>query len=291
MKVLIFGNKCNEEVIQYARILFDILQERGAEIFLEIDFCQFLIEKGINMSFEHSIINENNIADADLAFSIGGDGTFIRTAAKIGRREIPILGINAGRLGFLADVSGDEIIRSVNEIMDGKYRIEDHALLRLHTDNHLYTDFNYAINEIAILKRDSSSMITIHAWANGTFINSYQADGLLIATATGSTAYSMSVGGPIVVPQAANFIITPVASHSLNVRPIIIPDTWEIDLKVESRNKQFLIALDGRNNVFNEQTPLKIKKANFSTKIVRRQDHDFFNTLREKLMWGTGTRK
>jgi NAD+ kinase len=134
-------------------------------------------------------------------------------------------------------------------------------------------------------------MITIHAWANGTFVNSYQADGLLISTATGSTAYSMSVGGPIVVPQASNFILTPVASHSLNVRPIIIPDNWEIDLRVESRNKQYLIALDGRNNVFDEQIPLKIKKASFTTKIVRGVDHDFFNTLREKLMWGTGTRK
>jgi NAD+ kinase len=122
-------------------------------------------------------------------------------------------------------------------------------------------------------------------------VNSYQADGLLISTATGSTAYSMSVGGPIVVPQASNFILTPVASHSLNVRPIIIPDNWEIDLRVESRNKQYLIALDGRNNVFDEQIPLKIKKASFTTKIVRGVDHDFFNTLREKLMWGTGTRK
>ncbi len=289
MRVIIFGNKCREEAAQYTSDLIDLLQDRGAEILFEKDYCQFLVEKGVDMNFAHTIVDDDNF-DADLAFSIGGDGTFIRTSARIGRKEIPILGINAGRLGFLADIAGEEIIQSVNDVLNGKYHVEDHALLRLHTEDRAYKDFNYAVNEIAILKRDSSSMITIHAWANGTFINSYQADGLLIATATGSTAYSMSVGGPIVVPQASNFIITPVAPHSLNVRPIIIPDSWEIDLKVESRNKQFLIALDGRNNVFNEQTPLKIKKANFSTKIIRRENHDFFNTLREKLMWGTGTR-
>ncbi len=290
MKVIIFGNKRRDEVVQYTQEVVDILMDRDAEIILEPAFCRFLVEKGMDLSFKHTIVEDNNF-DADLAISIGGDGTFIRTTAKIGRKEIPIMGINAGRLGFLADVPGSEISQSLNNALDGRCKIEEHALLRLYTEDREYTDFNYAMNEIAILKRDCSSMITIHAWGNGTFINSYQADGLLIATATGSTAYSMSVGGPILVPQASNFIITPVAPHSLNVRPIIIPDDWEIDLKVESRNKQYLIALDGRNNVFNEQIPLKIKKANFTSKIIRQEGHDFFNTLREKLMWGTGTRK
>lgn len=290
MKVIIFGNKRREEVVDYTREVVDQLMDRGAEILLEPEFCRFLVERGMDLSFQHTIVDNDNF-DADLAISIGGDGTFIRSAAKIGRKGTPILGINAGRLGFLADVAGENIAESLNNVLNGNCRIEEHALLRLVTDNHSFTDFNYAINEIAILKRDCSSMITIHAWANGTFVNSYQADGLLVSTATGSTAYSMSVGGPIVVPQASNFILTPVASHSLNVRPIIIPDDWEIDLRVESRNKQYLIALDGRNNVFDEQIPLKIKKASFTTKIVRGVNHDFFNTLREKLMWGTGTRK
>ena len=222
---------------------------------------------------------------------IGGDGTFIRAAAKIGKSGIPLLGINAGRLGFLADVSGDEIGNAVEEIMDGKYKIEERSLLRLHTEDRLYTDFNYALNEIAVLKRDSSAMITIHVWANGVFVNSYQADGLLVATSTGSTAYSMSVGGPIVVPQASNFILTPVAPHSINVRPIIIPDTWDIELKVESRNKHFLIALDGRNNIFDDKTTLSIRKADFTIKTVKREDQDFFCTLRTKLRWGNDERE
>ena len=290
MKVAIFGNKRRIEVAEYTREVVDLLLDRGAEILLEPAFCRFLVEKGVDLSFKHTVI-EGSDFEADLAISIGGDGTFIRTAAKIGRKDTPIMGINAGRLGFLADVPGNDIENCLTNVLEGRCRTEEHAWLRLFTEERDYTDFNYAMNEIAILKRDCSSMITIHAWANGTFINSYQADGLLIATATGSTAYSMSVGGPILVPQASNFIITPVAPHSLNVRPIIIPDNWEIDLRVESRNKQYLIALDGRNNVFNEQIPLKIKKANFTTKILRQQDHDFFNNLREKLMWGTGTRK
>lgn len=290
MRIVIFGNKYREEVIKYTQELANAFRQYGAEICLEKEFCEFLIEKGCDLTYPHHVL-EDDCSDIDMAFSIGGDGTFIKAAAKIGKSAVPLLGINAGRLGFLADVSGDEISNAVAEIMEGRYKIEERSLLRLHTDDHLYTDFNYALNEIAVLKRDSSAMITIHAWANGVFLNTYQADGLLVATSTGSTAYSMSVGGPIVVPQAANFILTPVAPHSLNVRPIIIPDSWEIELKVESRNKHFLIALDGRNNIFNDNTTLSIRKADFSIKTIKREDQDFFQTLRSKLRWGTDHRE
>ena len=289
-RIIIFGNKYREEVIKHTKILADAFRKKGVEVGIEKDFCQVLIEKGCDLSYPHTVIDEE-CGKADMAFSIGGDGTFIRAAAKIGKSNIPLLGINAGRLGFLADVSGDEVSNAVDEIMDGKYKIEERSLLRLHTEDRLYTDFNYALNEIAVLKRDSSAMITIHAWANGVFVNSYQADGLLVATSTGSTAYSMSVGGPIVVPQASNFILTPVAPHSINVRPIIIPDTWDIELKVESRNKHFLIALDGRNNIFDDKTSLSIRKADFTIKTVKREDQDFFCTLRTKLRWGNDERE
>ncbi|MBO5829109.1 MAG: NAD kinase [Paludibacteraceae bacterium] len=290
MKVIIFGNKCKDRIAIYARQLVNSLLKRNVSIYFEKDFCRFLVEKGIDMAFPHQLLCEGEDFEADMAFSIGGDGTFIKTSAKIGKKNIPIIGINAGRLGFLADIAGDEIEVAVKEILDGKYKIEDRTLLRLYTEEKLYKDFNYALNEIAVMKRDSSSMITIDAWANDVFINSYQADGLLISTSTGSTAYSMSVGGPIVVPQAPNFIITPIAPHSLNVRPIIIPDDWEIKLRVESRNNQFLIALDGRNNIFDSKTHLLIKKAGFTTKVVKRENNDFFDTLRSKLMWGMSER-
>ena len=290
MKVIIFGNKCKDRIAIYARQLVNSLLKRNVSIYFEKDFCRFLVEKGIDMAFPHQLLCEGEDFEADMAFSIGGDGTFIKTSAKIGKKNIPIIGINAGRLGFLADIAGDEIEEAVKEILDGKYKIEDRTLLRLYTKEKLYKDFNYALNEIAVMKRDSSSMITIDAWANDVFINSYQADGLLISTSTGSTAYSMSVGGPIVVPQAPNFIITPIAPHSLNVRPIIIPDDWEIKLRVESRNNQFLIALDGRNNIFDSKTHLIIKKAGFTTKVVKRENNDFFDTLRSKFMWGMSER-
>ena len=290
MKIIIFGKKFQKEIIKYTMDLVAALKKAEVEIVLEEDFCDFLAGSNCDVSFVSEVIKDDSFS-ADFAFVIGGDGTFIRSAAKIGKKNIPILGINAGRLGFLADVSGDEIFPAVEEILNGKYVIEERALLKLHTDKKSYSDFNYALNEIAILKQDTSSMITIHAWVNGVFLNSYQADGLLVATSTGSTAYSMSVGGPILVPQSSNFIITPVAPHSLNVRPLIIPDNWEVELKVESRNNHFLIALDGRNNVFHEKTKLKIQKASFSTKVIKRENQDFFSVLRSKLMWGVGGRK
>jgi NAD+ kinase len=290
MKIIIFGNKHRKEIIKYTTDLVVALRKKNVEILLEEDFYRFLAESNCDVSFVSEVIKDNAF-DADFAFTIGGDGTFIRGAAKIGKKDIPILGINAGRLGFLADVSGDEIRPAVEEILSGKYVIEERALLKLHTDDKSYSDFNYALNEIAILKQDTSSMITIHVSVNETFLNSYQADGLLVATSTGSTAYSMSVGGPILVPQSPSFIITPVAPHSLNVRPLIIPDNWEIELSVESRNDYFLIALDGRNNVFHEKTKLKIKKASFTTKVLKRENQDFFSILRSKLMWGVDNRR
>ncbi len=290
MKIIIFGTKFHKEIVKYTIDLVTALKKADVEILLEKDFCHFLTESNCDITFVSKII-EDDYFEADFAFVIGGDGTFIRSVAKIGKKNIPILGINTGRLGFLADISGDEISSTVEEILKGKHLIEERTLLRLYTDQKIYSDFNYALNEIAILKQDSSSMITIHAWVNGTFLNSYQADGLLVATSTGSTAYSMSVGGPILVPQSSNFIITPVAPHSLSVRPLIIPDDWEVELKVESRNKHFLIALDGRNNIFHEQTKLKIAKASFSTKVIKRESQDFFSVLRSKLMWGVGGRK
>ena len=287
MKIIIFGNKFQKEVVKYTIDLVTALKKASVEILLEEDFYRFLIESNCGISLSAAEIIKDNSFDADFAFVIGGDGTFIKSVAKIGKKNIPILGINAGRLGFLADVSGNEIVTAVEEVLSGRYLIEERALLELCTDDKSNLEFNYALNEIAVLKQDSSSMITINARVNGTFLNSYQADGLLVATSTGSTAYSMSVGGPILVPQSSNFIITPVAPHSLNVRPLIIPDNWEVELNVESRNNHFLIALDGRNNVFHEKTKLKIRKAPFSTKVIKRENQDFFSTLRDKLMWGS----
>mgnify|MGYP002305364445 FL=1 len=201
------------------------------------------------------------------------------------------MGINTGRLGFLADISPAEMEATFEEIYAGHYTVEERSVLQLICeDKHLQCS-PFALNEIAVLKRDSSSMISIRTAINGAFLTTYQADGLIIATPTGSTAYSLSVGGPIIVPHSKTIAITPVAPHSLNVRPIVIRDDWEITLDVESRSHNFLIAIDGRSETCKETTRLTIRKASYAIKVVKRYDHIFFDTLRSKLMWGADTRE
>ena len=188
------------------------------------------------------------------------------------------------------DLGGNDIEDTLEELFKNYYKIEERTLLRLHTEERAFHGYNYALNEIAILKRDTSSMITIHTSLNDEYLASYQADGLLIATPTGSTAYSMSVNGPIIIPQSKNIVLSPVAPHSLNVRPLIIPDTYTITLGVESRNKSFLISLDGRSEIFPAGIQLTVTKADYTTKVIKRYNHTFYQTLREKLMWGADAR-
>ncbi len=225
---------------------------------------------------------------ADISLSLGGDGTFLKTAERIGDKCIPILGINLGRMGFLADVQSSETEQAIDEIMAGRYHIEERSLLHI-TDGSRAT-WPYALNEVAVLKLDTSSMITIHAYLDNTFLNTYQADGLLVATPTGSTGYSLSVGGPIVAPKASNFIITPVAPHSLNVRPLVIGDDAEIRLVAEGRNRHFLVSLDGRSEEKTSGESITLRKAPFPIRVIKRNKQLFTDTLRKKLMWGVDLR-
>jgi NAD+ kinase len=266
------------------------MQQSEVEMYVDKSFYDFVSAK-LNVSPEVAgFFEDSEIPCADIAFSIGGDGTFLRTAARIGKTGIPILGINTGRLGFLADISGNEVKNVLPEIIAGNYQIESRTLLRLSTDKKSFSGFNYALNEVAVLKLDVSSMITIHAYINNNYLNSYQADGLIIATPTGSTAYSMSVGGPIIEPTSSNIVLTPVAPHSLNVRPLVITDDSVVTLKVESRTRNVMISLDGRSEVFDSDTEIIIRKADFATKVVKRFNHTFFDTIRNKLMWGADSR-
>ena len=216
--------------------------------------------------------------------------TFLRAASRVGKKEIPILGINTGRLGFLADVSPNQMEEAFEEIYEGKYLAEPRRVLHLSTENHVLKGYPFALNEIAVLKQDSSSMITIRAYINNELLCTYQADGLIVATPTGSTGYSLSVGGPILVPQSGTISLTAVAPHSLNIRPIVIRDEWEIMLDIESRNHNFLISVDGRSETCREGTRLRITRADYFVRIVKRCNHTFFNTLREKMMWGVDGR-
>ena len=289
MKIGIFGSEYQIEKQSVIKRVFNKLAERGAEVYVDASFAHFLWE-----AFQYKpAINgtlSGDVFDLDIAISMGGDGTFLRTAARVNKQNIPILGVNTGRLGFLADVGSTDIEDTLDELFKHYYKVEERTLLRLATENHIYQGYNYALNEVAILKRDTSSMITIHTELNGEYLTSYQADGLIVATPTGSTAYSMSVNGPIILPQDNSLVLSPVAPHSLNVRPLVIPDDYRITLGVESRNRTFLISLDGRSEVFPAGIQLEISKADYTTKVIKRYKHTFYQTLREKLMWGADVR-
>lgn len=289
MKIAIFANTYRPAVLSHLKVLMDFFSEKNVVLMLEHDLYDFVLAHENCCPDTIEIINDDNFI-ADIALSIGGDGTFLSTAAHIGKKQIPILGINTGRLGFLADVPGDDMLPALEAIMIKNYDIEERTLLFVEASDHTQFEYPYALNEVSVLKQDSSSMISIHTYLNGEAIHTYQADGLLIATPTGSTAYSMSVGGPLLVPQAQNILLSPVASHSLNVRPLVVPDNWIIDLDVISRSHCYQVSLDGRTVILNESTKLRITKADFSIKVVKQLNHNFFHSLKTKLMWGMDRR-
>ena len=230
------------------------------------------------------LVEPENIEGVDYVISMGGDGTFLEAANKVGDREIPILGV-------LADVLPSEIETTLDHVLRGDHIIEDHTVIKLETNGETVECNPFALNDIAVLKRDSASMISIRAYVNGDFLVNYQADGLIIATPTGSTAYSLSNGGPIIVPQSGSLCITPVAPHSLNIRPIVINDTSVIELEVCSRSHNFLVAVDGRSMKMAEETRLTIRKAPYTIKLIKLKSQRYFSTLHEKLMWGADTRQ
>lgn len=289
MKFAIFGNTYQAKKSSHAENLFHILERYGAEVYICREFHNFL-RSDLKLNIHADGLFDGDDFNADMVISIGGDGTFLKAASRVGNKGIPILGINTGRLGFLADISPEEIEETFAEIYSGQYSVEERSVLQLVCDEKCLHQSPFALNEIAVLKRDSSSMISIRTAINGAVLATYQADGLVIATPTGSTAYSLSVGGPIIVPHSKTIAITPVAPHSLNIRPIVICDDWEITLDVESRSHSFLVAIDGRSESCKETTQLTIRRADYSVKVVKRFNHVFFDTLRSKLMWGADGR-
>lgn len=289
MRIAVFGNTFRSAILTQIEVLLDYFKDKEVTLLFNNELYQFVNELGAQSNKNVEIIHNDEFR-ADLALSIGGDGTFLNTAARIGRKSIPILGVNIGRLGFLADVASEDFPQALDAIMASKYIVEERSLIYVETSDGSAIEYPYALNEISILKQDSSSMMSINASVNGEMVHTYQSDGLIISTPTGSTAYSMSVGGPLMVPQAQNFILSPVASHSLTVRPLIVPDSWTIDLEVDSRSGCYLMALDGRSKVLEQNTKLCITKADFTTKVIKQINHTFFDNLKDKLMWGVDKR-
>jgi NAD+ kinase len=292
MKIAVYGRITGKTLPPALQGLFDKLEKHGAELLIGKDYLielskQFQINGKIKKLDDYNQIRGN----ADFMISIGGDGTMLETIAFVRNSGIPIVGINTGRLGFLAGVTVEQAAESVVEnLFAKKYALDKRTLLRLDTAKNMFGDVNFAMNELTVQRKDSSAMMSIHCWVNGQFLNSYWEDGLIISTPTGSTAYSLSCGGPVMIPDAKSFVITPLSPHNLNVRPIIVPEDSEIVLKVEGRSPHYMASLDSRMQPFEEGEELRIRKGDFKISLVRFDNQHFFDVIREKLMWGVDAR-
>ena len=291
MTIAIFGSPYPEHFSKYIQHLIKKLETEHIKLIIEEEFSIFLKN---NIRFNKSISTFNSYETlknkADFLLSIGGDGTLLKAVTYVRESEIPIMGINTGRLGFISSISADQIDDAITDILKGNYEINERTLLELGSDKKLFKNKNFALNEVAVSKKDTSSMIRIDAYVDDEFLNTYWADGLVVSTPTGSTGYSLSCGGPIIMPGTNNIIITPNAPHNLNVRPIVIDDNSVIKLKVEDRDQLALVSLDSRSRAFDSETELIIKKADFKVKLVQPQNNSLIKTIRHKLMWGLDKR-
>lgn len=285
LKFALFGNKYQTQKSTELQRVLDILREAGVRLAVDREYGEFISANG-SICLDGIETFDGDDFSADFVISMGGDGTFLMAANRVGSKQIPIIGINMGRLGFLADINSNDIDTELGAIIRGEYNIEERTVICIESDGKPLVPDNCALNDIAILKRDNASMITIDAKINDEELTTYEADGLIVSTTTGSTAYSLSVGGPILVPQTGIMSITPVAPHSLNIRPVVVSDSSEITLTVESRSHQYLVAIDGRSVDCKEGSTLTVRKASHTIKIVKRNGQSFFKTLREKMMWG-----
>jgi len=292
MKIAIYSRTGSEAAIPFLENLITEIENAGGSFMIYHPFYNFLRQKSVRLPEDTVAFSTNEeIRDkVDFLFTLGGDGTLLETLTIVKDSGIPVLGINTGRLGFLASVAGEKLKEAVDAIFNERYSIDERSLIRLETNRDLFGDTNYALNEITIHKKDSSSMIIIQAYLNGEYLNSYWADGLIIATPTGSTGYSLSCGGPIIAPQSENFVITPIAPHNLNVRPIVVSDKYVISLKVAGRSQYFLASLDSRSVTIDSSIELAARKEEFGMNIVRLDEENFLGTLRNKLKWGLDVR-
>jgi NAD+ kinase len=293
MKIGNYGKYYQNSTEQIIRYIFVFFKQKNVKMVIEAEFLIMLYEKQL-VKKEYKTFQSTDGLDSsfDMMISIGGDGTILRAATLVRNSGVPILGINAGRLGFLAMVQKEEIAVFLQLVLDKKYTISERSLLSLSTFPTIETteDIDFAMNEISVSRKDTASMITIETYLNNEFLNSYWADGLIIATPTGSTGYSMSCGGPILTPDVESFVITPIAPHNLNARPLVIPDKTEIRLKVTGREENYLLSLDSRSTTVKNDTVLTVKKTDFNIKMVEIAEETFLKTLRKKLLWGEDKR-
>lgn len=290
MKIAILGKPFDENQTAFMQEMVDDLIRRQAEISILDTFHEYLsrhIQLPEGLTTFH---RGDSLAGTRFVLSIGGDGTLLDTVTYVGPLQIPILGINTGRLGFLATISPDKIAQAIDALFKGHFVLEDRSLIRVDTDPDTFGDINFGLNEFSILKRDTSSMIVVHTYIDGEYLNSYWADGLIVATPTGSTGYSLSCGGPVMLPQTNNFIIAPVCPHNLNVRPLIVSDRSVISFEIEGRSNNFLLSLDSRSKTVEAGIQIAVRRENFNARLVKLNHVNFLSTLRSKLNWGLDRR-
>ncbi len=291
MKVAIYSRITSPEPDPFFEKVLMILENIGADIFIHKPLNDFIVPSLLNNTVYKTFHDHTDLkGNVDFLFSIGGDGTLLDTLDFVRDTGIPIVGINTGRLGFLAGVHKDNIMAAIESLDKGHYSLDKRALLRLETSIDLFGKVNYGLNELTIHKAETSSMMSIHTYLNGEYLNTYWADGLIIATPTGSTGYSLSCGGPIMMPQSENFVITPIAPHNLNVRPIVVSDKSVITLELEGRSQYFMASLDSRSVTIPSTVQLAVRKETFCINLIRINNDNFLKTIREKLSWGKDSR-
>ena len=290
--IAIYGRAFNSSVVPYVKQLFAYLNEKNITVYIYSDFYDFLngqleCPNTLHRYYNHQDLPKNSL----FLLSLGGDGTMLSAVSQVRDSGIPIAGVNFGRLGFLASIHKTKIIQALDDIFAERYTLQARDLLEVSSDQqNIFEDTNFALNDITVFRHDSSSMITINVRLNGEILNSYWADGVIIATPTGSTAYSLSCGGPIIMPGSGNFVITPVSPHNLNVRPLIFSADSELELEIESRTEKYILSCDSKNETLTTATKLHIKRAPFSVNLIRLASDSFFGTLREKLLCGLDVR-
>ena len=289
-KIAIYGRVIHEEFFPYFKRMLQDLNDRDVCLTCYKPFYDFFKEKCEGMECFHSFYDEDVDADTDVLFSVGGDGTFLDSAMRVKNHGVPVLGINSGRLGFLANIAQEEISQAIERLCEGNFDVELRALVRFEIVNNPFASFNYALNEISILKTERSSLLKIHAYIGDEYLTTYWADGVIVATPTGSTAYSLSCGGPIVASCCDNLILTPVSPHNLNMRPLILPGDVKIHFKVESRSGDFMLSADSRMQIMPDNHELFISSSDFKMNVVKMPDHSYYETLRNKLNWGEDKR-
>ena len=292
MKIAIYSRFLKKEHISFVQILIDLLCQREAELYVYEEYFKSFENKlrtprNLHFFCDYEDFKSQNI---DFVITLGGDGTILDAVTIVRDTGVPIMGINLGRLGFLAMIEKNQIEIAIDVLYSDSYALDNRTLLYLESSDPIFGDKNFALNDFTILKRDTSSMVIIHTYVNGEFLNSYWADGIIVATPTGSTGYSLSCGGPIIFPKSGNIIITPVAPHNLNVRPIVLSDDSIISFEVEGRAKNFLCTLDSRYETINTHFQLAVRKADFQINLFRFTDRNFLYMIREKLKWGIDTR-